>query len=210
MPKFHLYDSKYEDGEDFTRNKRQKTYKLNDTFSSIPLHERSDQFDSSASAINSGLDFIPKFVSVDKPTRIDEDEFKFQVAAGNIAGARIVRHDEYKYKHNKKSIIKTASRRYHIDEDHFLNVQNESRFGLHGINQSARGMFKGQDANTVGSSNNTRYAGLERHKVPEFYPRLPESIPESMVETNTPNQDVFRFNDKTVETPPLVFPSAGF
>ena len=42
MPKFRLYDSKYEDPSDFDRNKRQKLYKLNDSFSAIPLHERSD------------------------------------------------------------------------------------------------------------------------------------------------------------------------
>lgn len=210
MPKFRLYDSKYESPNDFDTNKRQRLYKLNDTFDSIPLHERSDQLPSSASAINNGLDFTPSFVGVDTPNRIDEKEFKYQVAAGNYRGARIIRNDTYKYNPSKRSTIALSSRRYTIDEDHYLNVQTESRYGLHGINRSARDIYKTQDHNTVGASNHTRYSGMERHKLSEFYPELPRSVPENMVEPNVPNRDVFRFNEKTIENPPQAFPLHGF
>ena len=210
MPKFRLYDSKYEEPADFNKNKRQRLYKLNDPLDRIPLHERSDAFPSSASAINSGLDFVPKFVSADTPIRIDEKEFKYQNAAANYRGARIIRTDNYKYKPSKKSMHALAAKRFMIDEDHLLNVNNESRYGLHGINRSARKVFENQDPNTVGASNHTRYRGMERHRLKEFYPELPMSIPESMVEVNKPNRDVFRFNDKAIENYPQAFPQYGF
>lgn len=210
MPKFRLYDSKYEDSSDFDRNKRQKLYKLNDSFSAIPLHERSDQLPSSASAINSASDYVPVFKGIDTPIRIDEKEFKYQVAASNFRGARIIRPDEYKYKHSKKGIYELALKRYMIDEEHYMNVSNESRYGLHGINRSSRKIHDKQDPDTAGASNHTRYRGMERHRQREFYPELPQSVPESMVEVNVPNKDVFRFNDKMVEMPPQVFPSNGF
>lgn len=109
-----------------------------------------------------------------------------------------------------RSSVALANKRYLIDEDHYLNTQNEARFGLHGVEAMSRKMFKKQDPNTVGSTNHTRYAGLERHKLPEFYPRLPESVPESMVEVNVPNKDSFRFNEQHLELVPQVFPSGGF
>lgn len=210
MPKFRLYDSKYEGEEDFSKNKRQRLYKLNDTFDSIPLHERTDQFPSSASAINEGLDFVPRFIGTDKPTRIDEKEFKYQNAAKNFRGARIIRTDNYNYKVSKKDKFALSAKRYSIDEDHLLNVGNESRYGLHGINRASRDIHKTQDPKTFGASNHTRYAGMERHRLPEFNPELPRSIPESMVEPNIPNRDVFRFNDKTIEDYPQAFPPYGF
>jgi len=210
MTKFRLYDSKYEDPQDFNKNKRQKLYKLNNKFDPIPLHERSDHLPSSASAINSGLDYKPSFNGIETPIRIDEDEFKYQVASGNFRGARIIRTDEYKYKSSMRSMYKLAARRYNIDEDHLFNVGNESRFGLHGINQTSRKTHKSQKANTVGNGNHTRYAGMERHRLSEFYPELPKSVPESMVEVNVPNRDVFRFNDKTIEDIPQAFPQNGF
>lgn len=210
MVKFTLYDSKHEVPEEFGRNKRQRTVRLNSTFNAIPLHERSDQFPSTASAINKGLDFVPNMQNVSKVNSLMESEIKFQSAAGKFRGARKIRSDAYMYKHNKKGPLEMAGRRYLIDEDHYLNIRNEARHGLHGINQSARSMYKGQDPNTYGASNHTRYAGMERHKLGEFYPRLPESIPEGMVEVNVPNRDVFRFNEKTVEEVPQTFPQFGF
>lgn len=210
MVKFSLYDSKRDAPEEFGRNKRQKMVRLNDTFNPIPLHERHDQFPSTASAINKGLDYIPRTKGVGTLPRVDEKELRYQSAAGMFRGARIIRSDGYTYRPSMKSGIALGAKRYLVDEDHYLNTKNESRFGLHGINQSSRAMYKGQDANTVGASNHTRYAGMERHKLSEFYPRLPESVPESMVEVNVPNRDTFRFNEKTVEDVPQVFPSAGF
>lgn len=210
MVKFTLYDSKHEVPEHFGRNKRQKTAQLNDVFNPIPLHERSDQFPSTASAINKGLDYVPNMNGVGSRPRASEKEIMYQSAAGNYRGSRKIRSDAYTYKHTMKSVIGLAARRYLIDEDHYLNTQNEARFGLHGVNQSSRNLYKGQDAETVGASNHTRYAGMERHKLDEFYPRLPESIPESMVEVNVPNRDVFRFNEKSVEEVPQVFPAASF
>lgn len=210
MVKFTLYDNKHEVPEHFGRNKRQKTARLNDVFNPIPLHERHDQLPSTASAINKGLDFIPNMHDVGSKPRVSESELKYQVAAGNFRGARKIRSDAYVYKHSMKSVIALAARRYLVDEDHYLNTKNEARFGLHGINQSSRSLYKGQDANTTGAENHTRYAGMERHRLSEFYPRLPESIPESMVEVNVPNRDVFRFNEKSVEEVPQVFPHAGF
>lgn len=210
MVKFTLYDSKHEVPQEFGRNKRQKTARLHDTFSTIPLHERSDQFPSTASAINKGLDFVPGMSNVSKIMKSGEKEIMYQSAAGNFRGARKIRSDGYVYKHNLKSPIALGARRYWVDEDHYLNVQNEARHGLHGISQSSRAMYKGQDPNTAGASNHTRYAGMERHKLPEFYPRLPESVPESMVEVNVANRDTFRFNEKTVEDVPQVFPQFGF
>lgn len=210
MTKFTLYDSRHEVPEQFGRNKRQKTVRLHDKFQSIPLHERSDQLPSSATAINNGLDYVPNMKSFDSTIRIGESEFKYQLAASNFRGARIIRPDTYNYRHSKKGNIELASKRFLVDEDHYLNTKNESRFGLHGINKQSRTMFRKQDPNTVGSTNHTRYAGLERHKLPEFYPRLPDSVPEHMVETNVPNRDTFRFNEKTVEDVPQVFPDMGF
>lgn len=210
MVKFTLYDSRHEVPEEFGRNKRQKIVRLNDTFKSIPLHERSDQFPSTASAINKGLDFIPRMDNVSKIQKTRESEILYQSAAGNFRGARKIRSDAYVYKHNMKGPTERGARRYLVDEDHYLNVRNESRHGLHGISQSSRAMYKGQDPNTYGSSNHTRYAGMERHKLREFNPRLPESIPESMVEVNVANRDTFRFNEKTVEDVPQVFPQFGF
>jgi len=210
MVKFTLYDSKHEVPEEFGRNKRQKTVRLHNKFKPIPLHERSDQFPSTASAVNKGVDFIPSFKKVGGVPRVDETELKYQSAAGNFRGARRIRPDGYTYKHSMRTPFKLAAKRYLIDEDHYLNTKNESRFGLHGINKSSRDMYKQQDANTAGASNHTRYAGLERHKLAEFYPRLPESVPESMVEVNVPNRDTFRFNEKTVEDVPQVFPDFGF
>ena len=210
MVKFSLYDSKREAPEEFGRNKRQKTVRLNDTFTPIPLHERHDQFPSSASGINKGLDYIPKARGVGSLPRVSEKELRYQSAAGMFRGARIIRSDAYVYRPSMKSGIALGAKRYLVDEDHYLNTKNEARFGLHSVNQSSRGMFRGQDPNTVGASNHTRYAGMERHRLSEFYPRLPESVPESMVEVNVPNRDTFRFNEKTVEDVPQVFPSAGF
>jgi len=210
MPKFRLYDSKYEEPNDFETNKRQRLYKLSDSFSSIPLHERSDQLPSSASAINNGSDFVPKFMGVGAPRRIDEKEFKYQVAASNFRGARMIRPDDYKYKHSKRTIYDLAMRRYMIDEEHYMNVKNESRYGLHGVNRSSRKLYESQDPDTAGASNHTRYRGMERHRAKEFYPELPKSVPESMVEVNVPNKDAFRFNDKVIEMVPQTFPSHGF
>lgn len=210
MVKFTLYDSKHEVPEYFGRNKRQKTARFNDTFSTIPLHERSDQFPSTASAINKGLDFVPNMSNVSKIKKGSEKEIMYQSAAGNFRGARRIRSDGYVYKHNLRNMASLASKRYWVDEDHYLNTKNEAPHGLHGVTQSSRAMYKGQDPSTTGSSNHTRYAGMERHKLSEFYPRLPESVPESMVEVNVPNRDTFRFNDKTVEDVPQVFPQFGF
>jgi len=210
MVKFTLYDAKHEAPEEFGRNKRQKTIRLNDTFDPIPLHERSDQFPATASAINKGLDYVPLMRGVGSDPKVNEKELRYQHAAGNFRGARIIRPDNYSYKVSMKSSFELGAKRYLIDEDHYLNAANESRYGLHGINQSSRQLYKKQDPNTVGSTNHTRYAGFERHRVPEFYPRLPESVPESMVEVNVPNRDTFRFNEKTVEDYPQVFPSGGF
>jgi hypothetical protein len=210
MVKFTLYDSKHEVPQQFGRNKRQKTVRLHDTFNAIPLHERSDQLPSVSTAINKGIDYAPHMRGVGNLPRVDEKELKYQSAAGVFRGARKIRSDAYVYKHSLRNSVALASKRYLIDEDHYLNTRNESRFGLHGVNKSSRDMYKGQDANTVGSTNHTRYAGLERHKLPEFYPRLPESVPESMVEVNVPNRDTFRFNEKTVEDVPQVFPNFGF
>jgi len=210
MVKFSLYDSKHEVPEHFGRNKRQKTIRLHDTFNPIPLHERSDQLPSSATAINNGLDYVPNMNKVGSVVKVGEGELKYQFAAANFRGARIIRPDVYNYKHTMKGPVELASKRFVVDEDHYLNTKNESRYGLHGINQSSRTMYRGQDPNTVGSTNHTRYAGFERHRVPEFYPRLPDSVPESMVEVNVPNRDTFRFNEKTVEDVPQVFPDFGF
>jgi hypothetical protein len=210
MVKFTLYDSKHEVPQQFGRNKRQKTIRLHDTFNAIPLHERSDQLPPVSTAINRGLDYVPHMRGVGVLPRVDEKELKYQSAAGAFRGARKIRSDAYVYRHSMKNGIALGAKRYLIDEDHFLNTRNESRFGLHGISKSSRNMHKGQDANTVGSTNHTRYAGLERHKLSEFYPRLPESVPESMVEVNVPNRDTFRFNEKTVEDVPQVFPNFGF
>lgn len=210
MVKFSFYDSKHDAPEDFGRNKRQRTVKLNDTFRPIPLHERADQFPSSASAINKGSDYAPMMRNVGSMPSVNEAEIKYQVAAGNYRGARKIRSDAYTYRSSMKSITDLGAKRYLVDEDHFLNTKNEAPFGLHGINNESRKMFASQDPNTAGASNHTRYAGLERHKLREFYPRLPESVPESMVEVNVPNRDTFRFNDKTVEDVPQVFPGFGF
>lgn len=210
MVKFSFYDSKREAVEDFGRNKRQRTVKLSDTFRPIPLHERADQFPSTASAINKGMDYVPMMRSVGSQPQVSESEIKYQTAAGNYRGARKIRSDAYTYRPSMKGMIELGAKRYLVDEDHFLNTKNEAPFGLHGINKESRNMFKNQDPNTAGASNHTRYGGLERHKLREFYPRLPESVPESEVEVNVPNRDVFRFNDKTVEDVPQVFPGFGF
>jgi hypothetical protein len=210
MVKFSLYDSKHDAPEEFGRNKRQKTIQLSDTFRPIPLHERFDQLPSTASAINKGLDYVPVFKGVGAGRNVSEKEILYQTAAANFRGARKIRTDAYTYRPSRKSVMDLAAKRYLIDEDHYLNTKNESAFGLHGINQTSRQLYKSQDPNTAGSSNHTRYAGMERHKLKEFYPRLPESIPESMVEVNVPNRDAFRFNDKTVEDVPQVFPDFGF
>lgn len=210
MVKFTLYDNKHEIPEHFGRNKRQKTAQLNSTFNTIPLHERHDQLPSTASAINKGKDFTPNMHAVGSNPRVSEKEIKYQFAAGNYRGARKIRSDALVYKHSLRSPIALAARRYLIDEDHYLNVKNEARFGLHGVNISSRNMFSRQDANTTGAQNHTRYAGSERYALPEFYPRLPESIPESMVEVNVPNRDTFRFNEKTLEEVPQTFPGSGF
>ena len=210
MVKFSFYDSKHDAPEEFARNKRQKTVKLSDPFRAIPLHERSDQHPSSASAINKGLDHIPMFRGVGNMRALSDKEILYQTAAANFRGARKIRSDAYTYRPSKKSVAELSAKRYLVDEDHYLNTKNESRFGLHGINQTSRRLYKTQDPNTAGASNHTRYGGLERHKLKEFYPRLPESIPESMVEVNVPNRDTFRFNEKTVEDVPKVFPDFGF
>jgi len=210
MVKFSFYDSKRDAPEDFGRNKRQRLVKLSDTFRPIPLHERSDQFPSTASAINKGIDYVPMMRGVGGMPNVDEKEIKYQSAAANYRGSRKIRSDAYTYKASMKTITELGAKRYLVDEDHFLNTKNEAPFGLHGINRDSRKMYASQDPNTAGASNHTRYGGLERHKLREFYPRLPESVPESMVEVNVPNRDTFRFNDKTVEDVPQVFPGFGF
>lgn len=210
MVKFSLYDSKRDAPEDFGRNKRQKTIKLNDNFRPIPLHERSDQLPSTASAINKGTDFVPIFRGVGRHPRASESEILYQTAAGNFRGSRKIRSDAYTYRTSMKTPMGLAAKRYLVDEEHYLNTKNEARFGLHGVNQPSRQMYKSQDPNTVGASNHTRYAGMERHRLSEFYPRLPESVPEDMVEVNVPNRDAFRFNDTSVEEAPQVYPDFGF
>ncbi len=210
MVKFTLYDNKHEVPEEFGRNKRQKTVRLHSKFKSIPLHERSDQFPSVSTAVNKGLDYVPNMDKVGRIHRVNEREVKYQSAAGNFRGGRRIRPDGYTYRPSMKNSLDVEPNRYVIDEDHYLNTKNESRFGLHAINHISRDMYKKQDPNTAGASNHTRYAGLERHKLSEFYPRLPESVPESMVEVNVPNRDTFRFNHQTVEEVPQVFPDFGF
>lgn len=210
MAKFRLWDAPIERLDEFQQVKSQKRIKLNNTSHAIPLHERFDQLPSEASAINQGSDFHVVLNSANGTNRISESLFKEQIAAVGVRGSKIVRDDGYRYKSSMKGVAKLAPKYNRVNEGHYLNVANESRFGMHAVNEQSKTMFRGQDPNTVGSSNHTRYGGFERHSLPEFYPRLPESLPESMVTPNVPNKDSVRLNDVQIETAPQVFPTIGF
>jgi len=208
--KFSMYDSEHEMKEDFGRNKRMHLPSLNPNLDNkIPLFERSDQLPSSASAVNAGSDFLVRgFEADDVSIKIQEPALRYQLAAGNFRGARLIDNHTYVYNHKSQSMFGNT-KRFLVDEDHFQNVLNESRYGFREVSGASSMVTRTQQASTAGASQHTRWRGLEEATNPTIYPELPQSIGMEHVEANKPNEDVFRFNDVTLDQI-TTFPSTGF
>lgn len=208
--KFTMYDSRHEMVEDFGRNKRQRLPTLNPSLGNpIPLYERNDQLPDSASSINSGSDFLTKTFQNDGLTiKMGESALRYQLASGNFRGGRIIENHGYSWNRAKKA-LHTAHKSFLIDNDHFINVVSEAQYGLRDVAGAVKKVNRTLQSVTSGASQHTRWRGLEMHDNPTIYPKLPEGANMEDVEPNVPNQDVFRFNDMTVEQI-TTFPAVSF
>lgn len=210
MVKFSLYDSKHQAEEAYGRNKRQKTSALDTHVASIPLHERHDQFPSTASAINKGLHFKPKLeLASELIQTISDKDLRYQMAASNYRGAKILRDSEYNYSYSKVKHTRVGMNRYLLDNDHLLNVLAEARHGYRSINSTTRNVMATARETIVGEQLRHQKYALEKERNRSKMPELPMGASFRTTEPNLPNVDTFRFNDMAIDQVPT-FPQAVF
>lgn len=199
MVKFNLYDASYDLQDAANRIKKQKTMALNTPNPSIPLHERYDQFPSTASSINKGLDFkIQLKHPHERIPAIDEPTLRHQIAVNNYFGGKLLRDSHYNYKYKTTKICIPGKRHFKIDNDHILNILSEAKHGLRSVDHTTKQVLMKSNQNVVGHILEQQRHGYERMKNPVQFPKLPFGAPQS-TEPSPPNMDVFRFNKNVVD-----------